>query len=179
MLDFYHVSDTGLGTSPKLHPRVPLRRGPGEDSKTPRICVASKIVSCLRMVGWNDWVDDFNVYRLVTRPDKAGIVDVPAGAVPDLGKTSRHHEVWLTKAAAFEWLGIVRMDRVALITGRPCFWWESKAIPFQAVHEGQMDDQQVQTHLAGVAAMAKIAAEMEAEVRAKGGKMASDFFAGR
>jgi hypothetical protein len=152
-----------------------MRRGPDEDDRTPRICVANKVVSCLRMVAWSDWVDDFNVYRLTTSPDRAGIVDVPAGAVPDLGKTSRHDEVWLTRAAVFMWVGSIRMDRVALITGRPCFWWESKHIPFQKPHEGEMTPEQVKNYLAGVEATAKIAAEMEAEIRAKGGKMASDF----
>lgn len=178
-MNLFHVSEKHLGDAPKLWPRVPLRRGPDEDSKTARICVAPSVASCLRMVAWNDGVDEFCVYRLVTDLKKVGLRAPTLKAVPDLGRTARHQEAWLTKASTFEWVGTVRMDRVALVTGRPCFWWETKFMPFEEPHEDQMSELQVENHLAGVAAVAKIMAEMEDEIRAGGGKMAGDFFVQR
>jgi hypothetical protein len=177
-MDLFHVSEEDLGPSIKLYPRVPLRRGPAEDFVTSRICVAPTVVSCLRMVSWTDGVDDFNVYRLLTPVSKVGLVNPTKSEVPDLERSGRHKELWLTRASSFEWLGKVRMVRPNLVTGRPCFWWEAKNIPFQKPHNSEMTQEQVRQHLALEAEIRRVQTEMEAEIRASGGKMVSDLFKG-
>ena len=177
---YFHVSDVPLqgiciNGSVTLHPRVPQRMAPYEDARTPRICCAPKIANCLRMVAWTDYTDVFHVYALLTNPVQAGLdIESPLSFVPDINKTERHQEVWLTKKARFAYLGSVTMSRIDLITGRPCYWWSSFG-GYELPNEPDcMTDEQRRRFLENEAYHAQVAAEMQAELEAKGGKLLGD-----
>jgi hypothetical protein len=177
---WYHVSAEPLGETPNLLPRIPERLAPGEDAVVHRICVAPAISNCLRLVAWDDYEENFWVYGLSTRPEKAGLnLESPKRLVPDYGKTPRHIEAWLTRPATFTLLGRVRMVRINLITGRPCYHWielRGQACTDARLqhHPDVMPKAMVEAHAEHEATIAAIQAEMEAEVRVRGGKMIGD-----
>ena len=171
---YFHVSEDFLGMSVQMFPAVPKRLAPGEDAVTPRICVAPRISNCLRMVAWTDYRDDFHVYGLVTNPMKAGLSQPNAEAVPDLDRSFRHQERWLTRKSGFAYLGRVRMSRVDLVTGRPCYYWLGKEQEYYHDDPDCMTAEQVQAFLNIEAYHQQVAAEMQAEIEAKGGVMVGD-----
>lgn len=174
---YFHVSEDFLGMSVQMFPAVPKRLAPGEDATTPRICVAPDIASCLRMVAWTDYQDEFLVYGLMTNPVKADMHTATACAVPDLGRSARHQELWLTRKATFCYLGKVRMSRVDLVTGRPCYYWTARNQEYYHPDHDEMTDAQRDAFLTNEAYHQQVAAEMQAEIEAKGGVMVGDALA--
>lgn len=172
---YFHVSEVFLGMAVTMSPRVPKRRAPDEDDRTPRICAAAAISSCLRMVAWTDYQEEFHVYGLVTNPVKAGLNATNLRhAVPDFAKTGRHQEVWLERQSTFAYLGKVRMSRVDLVIGYPCYYWLTREQGYYHDDPDEMSAAQVQAFQTSEAYHQQVAAEMQAELEAKGGVMVGD-----
>ena len=128
-MELFHVSRKDLGPEVTLKPRAGWQgKAIGEDTKIPRISVATSIENCLRGITWVKAPKVAWVYKLKGRA--RGIDwDSPRDLVPDWEITE---EVWLREPNRFQRVGAIRIDTATWMDeGFPVWRWavEPNACP--------------------------------------------------
>ena len=103
----WFVSDTFMGDSVVLEPRIPKSRAKqaGENATVKRVCVSNRIQDCIRLLPPFDFSEKKYVYRVDGKAEGVN-VDLPMKMVPDWDYQVKN-EVWLLKPNKFRYVGMV------------------------------------------------------------------------